>query len=140
MTFRILKFEEYPTMLPLLQELNPKTDRKLLLERLSQMNSDSYECLGAFDGGKLIGICGMWFCVKVYTGLQMEIDNVAVDPAMRSQKVGAKMMEWVYNYARKKGCYSVELNTYVGNSRSHKFYMNEGFRILGFHMQKVVGV
>ena len=31
---------------------------------------------------------------------------------------------------------TVELNTYVTNDRSHKFYFNQGYSILGYHFQK----
>ncbi len=32
----------------------------------------------------------------------------------------------------------MELNTYTGNRKSHKFYYNEGFEIYGFHFIKVM--
>ncbi len=136
MNLRLLSFEEFPLMLPLLQELNPNTDLATITARLQDMNYDCYKCLGAFIDGKLVGICGMWTLTRIHSGLQIEVDNVAVEPTLRSQKIGQQMMAWVHNYARELGCNTVELNAYVGNYRAHKFYMNEGYRILGFHMQK----
>lgn len=138
MEIRLLAPSEYPLMLPLVAALNPNTDPELLATRLQQLDQGGYECAGAFIDGKLIAICGIWTLVKVYSGLQMEIDNVAVDERFRNQKIGDQLMQWVYEYAKSKGCYSVELNAYVSNSKAHKFYMNQGFRILGFHMQKVL--
>lgn len=138
MQIRLLEHNEYPLMLPLLIELNPNTDPELLRSRLDLIKNPGYQCVAVFLNDKVVGICGMWIMAKIYTGMQMEIDNVAVDPAMRSKKIGNAMMNWVYNYAKELGCTTVELNTYVGNHRSHKFYYNEGFKILGFHMQKVM--
>lgn len=138
MNIRILDHSEYQLMLPLVIELNPKTDPEILKGRLEEIKQNGYECAGVFNNDQLIAICGMWTLAKIYVGKQMEIDNVAVLPEYRSQKIGNQLMEWVYDYARSKGCNSVELNTYVGNHRSHKFYYNEGFKILGFHMQKLL--
>ncbi len=138
MEIRIIAHSEYQLMLPLVMQLNPKTDPLILSSRLEAIKLPGYDCAGAFIDGKLIAICGMWIMAKIYIGKQMEIDNVAVDEEFRSQKIGNKLMEWVYNYAREQKCESVELNTYTGNHRSHKFYHNEGFKILGFHMQKVL--
>jgi hypothetical protein len=45
-------------------------------------------------------------------------------------------MGWIHRYCKEKGCNSVELNTYVENHPSHKFYYNEGFQILGYHFLK----
>jgi GNAT superfamily N-acetyltransferase len=135
---RFLDRHELPQVLPLVQKLNPGLDPGLLAQRLEEMTGTAYKCVAAFMGEKIIGICGLWESVRFYSGRQIEVDNVIVDEDYRSQQVGKKLMEWVYGYARETGCNTVELNTYVGNPRSHKFYYNEGFVILGFHMQKTL--
>ena len=136
MTFRILNFEEYPQMLPLIKELNPNADEKTLVSRILNLQYDQYKCLAVFDQDEMIAICGMWICHKIYIGLQMEIDNVVVSEKYRSKGIGDQMMDWVNSYAKELGCASIELNTYVTNTRSHKFYMNKGFDIKGYHMIK----
>lgn len=139
MDFRILAPEQYPTAINLVAQLNPKTNPDILALRLEQLSQPGYELLGAYDEGQLIGICGMWTMFRLYIGKLMEIDNVAVDERYRSTGVGKQMMDWVENYARAQGCQSIELNTYVNNHRSHKFYYNQGFVTLGYHMQKRLG-
>ncbi len=138
MQIRILEAEEYQLMLPFVTDLNPKIDPKLLSDRLEEIKHPSYNVAGVFENEKLIAICGMLILTKIYTGKQMEIDSVAVDPSMRSKKIGNLMMQWVYDYAKDQGCTAVELNAYVTSSRSHKFWFNEGFKVLGFHMQRLV--
>ncbi len=41
-------------------------------------------------------------------------------------------------WAKNNDCKTIELNTYVQNEKSHKFYFNQGFHILGFHFQKYI--
>ncbi len=136
MEFRILKKDEYHLMLPLLYLLNPQTKTEVIQERLAMLDQPNYECAAIVNNGSVIGICGIWFLVKIYSGLQAEIDNVVVDTSYREQNLGTKFMDWVTEYVKKRGCESIELNAYLTNSRSHKFYFNQGFKVLGFHMQK----
>ena len=51
--------------------------------------------------------------------------------------VGADTM--AENWAKENDCKTIELNSYVQNSKSHKFYYNLGYAILGFHFQKKIG-
>jgi GNAT superfamily N-acetyltransferase len=68
------------------------------------MVEKGYECVGVYDGNKMIGICGMWILTKYYVGRHIEPDNVMILPEYRGQGIGEKMMEWVYEYGRSKGC------------------------------------
>lgn len=134
---RFLSLEEIDGMIPFVELLNPGMETSLIKSRLEEMKQLSfYKCLGAFDGEKLIAICGMWEMTKFYSGKQIEIDNFMIYPEYRSQGLGKKIMQVVYDYAKKQGCLTCELNTYIAAAKAHKFYFNEGFYIKGFHMFK----
>ena len=133
---RFLSLEEMDGMIPFVELLNPGMEASLIKSRLEEMKQLSfYKCLGAFDGEKLIAICGMWEMTKFYSGKQIEIDNFMIYPEYRSKGLGKKVMDWIYDYGRKQNCLSIELNTYVGAAKAHKFYFREGFHIKGFHME-----
>ncbi len=135
-TVRLIPTAELPTILPLVRMLNPDIDEDVLAQRLEEMPGQGYQCAGAYLEGHLVGICGLWVTTRFYCGKMIEPDNVVVHPDFRSLGVGQKLMAWVYDYARAENCEVVELNSYVGSSRAHKFYFNQGFQILGFHFQK----
>ena len=99
---------------------------------------NTYECVGVFDNGILIGICGLWYCTRHYIGKSVEPDHVIIDDNYRGQNIGKQFFKWIYEYTQQKGCEAMELNTYTGNKKSHKFYYNEGFEIYGFHFVKVM--
>ena len=126
------------TILPLLQILNTKTSESLLKKRLLEMVSQNYECIGLYHEKKLIGICGLWFSTRHYIGKTAEIDHVIMYSDYRNKGLGQLFFKWIYDYLIKKGCDATELNTYVANTKSHKFYYNEGYDIYGFHMLKVL--
>ena len=101
-------------------------------------NYPTYHCFGLWQKGKLIAMSNGWITVRFYSGKQLEVDNVIVDPEIRSQGVGKYFFAEIQQWAVENGCKTIELNTYVQNSKSHKFYFNEGYAILGFHFQKVL--
>ena len=135
---KIISKENILDIIPLLRQLNEKTPLKILEERLKEMVSQNYECIGMYDNQKLIGICGIWYMTRHYIGKSMEVDHVVIDSNYRNRGFGKFFFEWIYNYSIKKGCEASELNTYVSNPKSHKFYYNEGYNIYGFHFLKIL--
>lgn len=134
--FQLIPAEKIHSIQPLLQLLNEGLDKEIILQRLDEMITRGYKCLGVYDNEKLIGICGIWMLTKIYIGRHVEPDNVTIHPDYRNKGIGEKMMEWVNEYAVSNGCIASELNAYVGNNKGHRFWMNQGYKILGFHFQK----
>ena len=136
-SIRIIEKKDILFVLPLMQKLgNYSISESLLKERLLEMVEQNYECLGVFDAEKLIGICGLWFQTRHYAGKSVEVDHVIIDDTYRSHGLGKILMVYVYDYAKQKSCRWVELNTYVHNFPSHKFYYNQGFVAKGYHFVK----
>ena len=78
------------------------------------------------------------YCTRHYSGRSVEPDHVYIDEAYRGKGLGKQFFKWIYDYVLSKGYEAVELNTYVSNHPSHKFYYNEGYEIYGFHMLKIL--
>ncbi|WP_347373007.1 GNAT family N-acetyltransferase [Aequorivita sp. Q41] len=134
---RSIPSSEIFRIIPLLQKLgNHSISETLLKERLQEMVQQNYECLGVFDAENLIGVCGLWFQTRHYAGKSVEMDHVIIDDAYRSHGLGKMLTEYVSEYAKQKSCAWVELNTYVHNFPSHKFYYNQGFVAKGYHFVK----
>lgn len=60
-------------------------------------------------------------------GRVAQIENVIVDPDARSLGVGAAMMGWAIDEARRRGCFRVQLTTNKARKRAHRFYERLGF-------------
>lgn len=121
----------------MLQKLGNYTVSEVLIkERLLEMVQQHYECLGVFDAEKLIGVCGLWFQTRHYAGKNVEMDHVFIDDTYRSHGIGKMLIEFVSDYAAKKSCNWVELNSYIHNFASHKFFYNQGFVAKGYHFVK----
>ena len=131
--------ENINEILPLVQMLNNyKIPVETLKRRLQDMLMDGYQCLGAYDKEELIGICGVWVLNKLYIGRHLEPDNVFVLPEYRSSGVGKLMLDQVLNYALEIGCNTTEINCYINNEKGIQFWNNQGYKAIGYHMQKVL--
>tara|TARA_R110000851_G_scaffold220059_1_gene372826 strand:+ start:66 stop:497 length:432 start_codon:yes stop_codon:yes gene_type:complete len=136
---RFILKENMNEILPLVQMLNNyKIPIETLKKRLQDMLMDGYQCLGAYDKEELIGICGVWVLNKLYIGRHLEPDNVFVLPEYRSSGVGKLMLDQVLNYALEIGCNTTEINCYINNEKGIQFWNNQGYKAIGYHMQKVL--
>ena len=55
------------------------------------------------------------------------IEGVRVDTSLRSQGVGAQLIQWALDTARARGCQAVELFTHKTRTDAHRFYDRLGF-------------
>ena len=137
MEFRLLTVADSEAMMPLVADLNPDLDRNLLSERLAEMFTyGNYHCFGLFDGRELVALSSGWLTTRLYSGRQLELDNVVVKPERRNQGVGAELNRHIEDWARRNDCLTCELNSYVTNAGSHRFYFRQGYSILGYHFYK----
>jgi GNAT superfamily N-acetyltransferase len=136
-TIKILDHEEINLVIPLVKELSEnKISESVLRNRFSEMVTQNYECAVIYHKNEIVGITGLWYCTRHYSGRSVELDHVIIDKRHRNKGLGKKFMTWIGNYVKDKGYEALELNTYVQNYPSHKFYYNLGFQILGYHFLK----
>ena len=135
--FKIVGEEYIKSIVSLVYELNEERISKSILKtRFNEMVTQNYKCAGIFDGEELVGISGLWFCTRHYSGKSVELDHVYIKSGYRNRGIGRQFMDWIETYCKKNGYRSLELNTYVTNYPSHKFYYNEGMEIWGYHFVK----
>ncbi len=135
--FSLLKAEDINEIAILGQQLNPSLtviDVENLLREMFEL--PNYICFGVYKNDKLVGISSAWTTIRFYSGKQLEVDNVIVDSTVQSKGLGKQFFQYIENWAKENNYKTIELNTYVQNFRSHKFYFNLGFSILGFHFWK----
>jgi len=133
---KLIKPENILSILPLLREINKITSEDILKQRLLEMSTQNYKCVGVYLNDELIGISGLWFLTRHYCGRTIEPDHVVINSKYRNKGLGKILFEWIYNYAQSIGYEATELNTYIKNEKSHRFYENEGYKKLGFHYLK----
>ena len=133
---KILK-KDLHKVLPLIMELSEyQTEEQLLKERMTEMFDQNYECFGIYKDEEIIGVFGLWFMTRHYAGKSCEPDHVFILPKYQNKGLGEQVFNFIFEYSKEKGCETSELNSYVQNFKSHKFYMNHGYVIKGYHFLK----
>lgn len=133
---RLIEKAEIFSILPLLELAYPKISKEVIEERLKDMLTKDYECVGIYDGEKLIGISGIWLLTKVYSGKHIEPDNVFILSKYQGKGIGKLMMDWILEYAKSLGHDALELNCYLHNENGHQFWLKQGYEQIGRHYQK----
>ncbi|WP_084519494.1 GNAT family N-acetyltransferase [Christiangramia echinicola] len=133
---KILK-EDSAAVLPFLKKLYKQPpSEEILKERLLEMFDQNYECFGIYLENRLIGVFGLWFMTRHYAGRSCEVDHIFIEEELQGKGIGKSLFEFIHQYAASKDCETIELNSYVENFGSHKFYMNLGYIIRGYHFLK----
>lgn len=60
-------------------------------------------------------------------GLRAQIEGVRVAAAYRSRGLGAALMTWAIDEARRRGCVLVQLTSDKSRTAAHRFYLRLGF-------------
>lgn len=137
--FSLLSSKDIPQIVLLMEVFNEhRFSAEVLQKRFEEMFQQHYECVGVFEEDCLIGVAGLWYQTRHYSGRSCEVDHVYIDEKHRSGGIGKQLFAFIETHVKAKGCEAIELNTYLQNAASHKFYFNLGFKILGFHFLKEI--
>lgn len=128
--------ENLPTIIPLVSQLNKDVPEMVLMDRLKNMLTKDFHCLGAYENNILVGVAGYWIGYRFWCGKYIDIDNFIVDENHRNKGIGKLLMKELASIAKAQNCEISVLDTYTQNHKSHKFYHQEDFQIVGFHFCK----
>lgn len=137
--FKKLVISNVKEIIPFGKLLNPNKSNEEIESSLTEMFSfENYHCFGLYQDEVLVGISGGWITVRIYSGKQLEIDHFVIDDTNRSGGLGKIFVTHIEDWSIANHCKTVELNAYVQSDRAHKFYFQNGYKVLGFHFQKKI--
>lgn len=68
------------------------------------------------------------------------IDDLCIDSNARGQHIGTTLFDYVMEFAKESGCYTVTLNVWEGNDSARHFYEKMGMFVRETQMEHRVGV
>lgn len=85
--------------------------------------------VGELDGEVVATAQVTWQRRMMYgAGLVCQAESVRVASARRSQGLGAQLIEWIIEDARRRGCARVELTSNAARVDARRFYERLGFK------------
>lgn len=123
-------YAQLPALFALLEPAVPVAD---VIERSLRMRTLGWQCLGCFEGERLIAMAGYIERIHLYAGSVLYVENVAVLPDRRGEGLGQVLMDTLAELARARGCSSLTLDAYASNGPARAFYERLGYEPRGIH-------
>jgi GNAT superfamily N-acetyltransferase len=137
-TLEIKTLEEMLEQIEIIRHLYPNISEEKYKNYLQAMIPHNYTQIAIFDGEKCVGLTGLWYGIKLWSGKYIEIDNFIVHPEHRSKGIGKILTDYVHQKATDLNCTMIVLDAYTQNFTAHRFYYNQGYEPRGFHFVKTL--
>ncbi len=117
----------------IIRHLYPNISHKKYKTYLEAMIPHNYTQVAVFENERCVGLTGLWYGIKLWSGKYMEIDNFIVHPDHRSKGIGKMLTDYVHQKATALDCTMIVLDAFTQNFTAHRFYYNQGYNPGGFH-------
>jgi GNAT superfamily N-acetyltransferase len=139
-TVELTTIEEMFEQIEIIRYLYPNISEEKYKTYLEAMVLHNYTQVAVFDEEECVGLTGLWYGIKLWSGKYLEIDNFIVHPDYRSKGIGKLLTDYVNQKATELGCTMIVLDAYTQNFTAHRFYYNQGYMPRGFHFVKTLNV
>jgi len=126
--------QDYAASFAVMQALRPHlTDAQAYAAQARRQGQQSYRVLAAWQDGEVVGLAGYRLQENMIYGRFLYLDDLVTADHVRSQGVGAKLIEAVREQAREHGCAKFVLDTGLNNALAQRFYFRQGLLSQGMH-------
>ncbi|QBN20632.1 GNAT family N-acetyltransferase [Flavobacterium nackdongense] len=137
-TVELTTIEEMFAQIGIIRHLYPNISEEKYKAYLKSMIPHNYIQIAIFEKEVCVGLTGLWYGIKLWSGKYLEIDNFIVHPDHRSKGIGKMLTDYVNQKATDLDCTMIVLDAYTQNFTAHRFYYNQGYNPRGFHFIKTL--
>ncbi|WP_078381695.1 GNAT family N-acetyltransferase [Sutcliffiella halmapala] len=105
-----------------LKELRTHLTEETFLEMYEKMTEEGYEMYGCYEGNEVVAVAGIITLTNLYDGYHIYVYDLVTASSGRSKGYGEKLLSYVENLAKEKGCQSVTLSSGLQRKDAHRFY------------------
>lgn len=135
MEIAIAEIDDVPKLCALLQylfaqEVEFEADDELQARGLASIINDPRvgNIIVAREANDIIGMVNLLYTVSTALGGRVAIlEDMVVNPAVRSKGVGSELLLYSVELAKQKDCQRITLLTDFDNENAHRFYQKHGF-------------
>jgi len=105
-------------------------------EILAWTGADDYHLFGGFVDGALVGVAGVLVREILHHTRHAWLYDLVVDEARRENGYGSALIEFVEEWAEKRGCEHVALASPLAKEGTHRYYENRDYEKWGYVLEK----
>lgn len=122
-----------------LKELRPHISQEEFIEIYQEARkTDQFTFFGYYINQECVGLMGLRYMTDFVHRYHLYIDDLVVKKDFRSQNIGAKLLQFAEDLARKKLCTGLRLCTGVDNKDGMRFYEREGWALRAVAYKKKI--
>ena len=115
--------------------LRPHLKKENWLPSVSEMmKNEKYHIAAIFDNDKIIAFAGYREMTSLHSGNIFYIDDLCTLLPYRKRGLGTQLLNHINLLAKNSKKDAVVLDTGHSNSTAQKLYLNNGFKLVAFHL------
>ena len=116
-----------------MQQLRPQLIEAEFVSRVRRMQTEGFILAYLTADDAVRAVAGYRYHEKLFSGRTLYVDDLVTDSAERSRGFGAKLLNWLADEARTRGCALLELDSGVQRFDAHRFYFRERMHVSAYH-------
>ena len=118
---------------PVLCQLHEHLCSNEIVEHVRRLESSGYRLVYLAAGASVKAVGGFHLGESFGWKRYLYVDDLVTDDDSRSKGYGSRLMLWLIEHARHNACDQLHLDSRVTRYATHKFYLNQGLFIGGYH-------
>lgn len=114
-------------------QLRPHLVEAEFVARVRRMQAQGFQLASLSDGGEVRAVAGFRLLENLSAGRFLYVDDLVTAGAFRSCGHGARLLDWLREYAQAHGCDLLKLDSGVQRAEAHRFYFARRMHIAAYH-------
>lgn len=119
---------------PVMRQLRPHhDDTTAFVARVKFQQTGGYHLALLENESAVRAVAGFRFTESLSWGRFMYVDDLVSDGPVRGKGFGSRLMDWLIDHARARGCGQLHLDSGVEKFWAHRFYLVKGMDLTCHH-------
>ena len=111
---------------PVMSELRPHIAEEDFLPQVRrQIEASGFQLVYLEDGGEVKAVAGIRIAEWLARGMSLDLEDLVASESDRSKGYGGKLLDWLFEYGRERGCTEIRLVSHVTRFRAQQFYLKK---------------
>lgn len=123
---------------PVAGQLRDHLTEQAFVDRVQRQRGDGYRLVYLQDDGRVVSVAGFRILEMLSRGRFLYVDDLVTREDARGAGYGTRLLDWLVEHARDRGCERIDLDSGFNRKRAHRFYLARGMELASLHFCKSV--